>query len=346
MKVKISKNLTFSYKERPKIIAEISGNHNGSKKKFLKLIKESIISGADLIKIQTYEPVDITINSKSSKFKIKEGIWKGKYLWDLYQKAHTPFKWHKDAFKLANKYKKILFSSPFSCRAVDLLEKNKVKLYKIASFEINDHHLIDYIASKKKPIIFSTGVASLEEIKKAIKIINKYHNKIIIFHCVSDYPTALKNTNLNRINLLKKTFKKQLIGLSDHTNEIYSSVASIPLGVVAIEKHFNIKSRTKTVDSDFSINSKQLKDLKDRINDIFLSTKLKKKITINNQSEILKRSLFASKDLKKGAKITKNDITTLRPKIGISAEYFYKVIGKKIKRKILKDEPIYKRDLL
>lgn len=345
MKVKISKNLIFSYRDRPKIIAEISGNHNGSKKKFLKLIEHSIKSGADLIKIQTYEPADITINTKSDKFKIKKGIWKGKYLWDIYQKAHTPFKWHKEAFKLAKKNNKILFSSPFSLRGVDLLESLGVKLYKIASFEINDFRLIDYIASKKKPIIFSTGVASLNDIKKAIKIINKYHNKIVILHCVSNYPTELINTNLKKINELKKIFKNQLVGLSDHTNNIYSSIASVPLGVVAIEKHYNLDNKTKTIDSDFSINSDQLKKLSKITKDVYLSLNSKVK-KINKQSEYLKRSLFAIKDIKKGSILTKNNISTFRPQIGISAENFNKVLGKKIKKDISKLTPIFKKNLI
>ena len=148
--IKINKKNKFSYKNPPIIIAEISGNHNGSKSRFLKLIEKACKSGADLIKIQTYEPDDITLNSKSNKFKIQNGIWRGKDLYTLYKKACTPYDWHKDAFKIAKKYKKIIFSSPFSKKAVDFLENLNVPLYKIASFEITDYALIDYIASKKK----------------------------------------------------------------------------------------------------------------------------------------------------------------------------------------------------
>ena len=202
--IKITKNFKLDYNEAPKIIAEISGNHNGSKSRFLKLIEKACKSGADLIKIQTYEPDDITLNSKSNKFKIQNGIWRGKDLYTLYKKACTPYDWHKDAFKIAKKHKKIIFSSPFSKKAVDFLENLNVPLYKIASFEITDYALIDYIASKKKPIIMSTGMASLKEIKSAIKIIEKYHKKIIILHCVSNYPTEIEDTNLNRINFLKR----------------------------------------------------------------------------------------------------------------------------------------------
>ena len=154
MKIKISKNLEIGDKRRPIIVAEISGNHKGQKSKFLKLIKSAVINGADMVKIQTYSPEDITMNKKEPKFMIKDGIWKKKYLWDLYKKAHTPYSWHKDAFQLAKKLKTILFSSPFSKKSVDFLEKLNVKLYKLASFELTDLSLIDYIA-RKKPIIIS-----------------------------------------------------------------------------------------------------------------------------------------------------------------------------------------------
>ncbi len=198
-KIKINKSLKFDINDRPLIIAEISGNHNGSKKKFLNLIKEAHKAGADLIKIQTYEPSDITIKSSKKKFFIKSGLWKKKNLWNLYKKAHTPFSWHKDAFKLAKKLKATLFSSPFSERAVDLLEKHNVSLYKLASLEITDFNLVKKIAKTKKPIIISTGAATFKEINDCLNLIKKYHKKIIILHCVSDYPTLNENADIQRI---------------------------------------------------------------------------------------------------------------------------------------------------
>ena len=275
--IRLNNKISFGLKRSPLIIAEISGNHRGDKKRFLKLIDSAFNNGADLVKIQTYEPKDITLNSKSDHFKIKNGIWKNSYFWDLYKKACTPFSWHKDAFQVAKKHKKVLFSSPFSLRAVDLLEKFNVPLYKIASFEITDYNLIKYIASKNKPIIISTGMASINEIRDAIKLIEKYHQKIIILHCVSNYPTELKDTNLIKINLLKKEFRKYLVGLSDHTDNIVSSLASIPLGVVAIEKHYNLDNK-KTPDHKFSIGPKMMKDLKKFSLEIFLKVQTKIKI--------------------------------------------------------------------
>ncbi len=341
--IKINKKIQFSYKKPPLIIAEISGNHSGNKKKFLKLVNIACKSGADLIKIQTYEPEDITIKEKNSYFKINKGIWKNKYLWDIYSKACTPFKWHKEAFRIAKKNKKIIFSSPFSKRAVDLLEALGNQIYKIASFEITDLNLINYIASKKKPIIISTGTANIFEIKTAIKTIEKYHKKIIILHCVSNYPTKLEDTNLNRINKLKKIFKNYMIGLSDHTNNIYSSIAAVPIGVAVIEKHFKLDKK-RTLDSDFSIKPNELKKLKEITVKIYKG--LNKEKTYVSKNLKLRRSIFANKLIKKNEKITKDNISCFRPEIGIGAKDFYKILGKKVKKNIYKNKPIFFRDLV
>ena len=338
------KNLSFTYKKPPLIIAEISGNHNGNKSRFLKLIEKACKSGADLIKIQTYEPDDITLKSKDPHFKIKDGVWKGKYLHSLYKKACTPYKWHQSAFKIAKKYKKIIFSSPFSIKAVNFLEKLNVPIYKIASFEITDYNLINYIASKRKPIIISTGMATLKEIKNAINIIEKHHKKIIILHCVSDYPTKTEDANLDRINFLKHKFKNYKIGLSDHTNDIFTSIASIPLGICAIEKHVNI-DKIKTPDSSFSIDPDKLNDLKQISRKIFLSFN-KKKIKNNIIKNIkFRRSIFAKRDIKKNEKIIPQNIISLRPLVGLGSENYFKIIGKKTKRNINKNSPIFFYDL-
>tara|TARA_Y100001970_G_scaffold290626_1_gene425056 strand:- start:243 stop:1277 length:1035 start_codon:yes stop_codon:yes gene_type:complete len=343
MKIKIRNSIEFNNNSKPLIIAEISGNHSGNKKKFLNLIKEAYNAGADLVKIQTYEPKDITINSNSKPFIIKKGIWKNKSLWKIYKSAQTPFAWHKDAFKLANKMNKILFSSPFSIRAVDLLEKMKVPIYKVSSFEITDLKLINYIARKKKPIIISTGMAEMSEIRTAIKEINKFHKKIIILHCVSDYPTTLKNTELYKIKELKKTFKDYLIGISDHTEGNTSSLIASTFGIVAIEKHFKLNSKEKTIDSKFSIDTKQLKKLKNNLNDIFYSLKKRKKRS--KKMIYVRRSIFSKKNIKKGEKLSIENIETFRPKIGICASEFFKILGKKSKRNIKALRPIFKTDL-
>tara|TARA_E500000178_G_C17012567_1_gene751270 strand:+ start:1195 stop:2235 length:1041 start_codon:yes stop_codon:yes gene_type:complete len=327
------------------IIAEISGNHNGNKRLFLNLVKSAFKNGADMVKIQTYEPKDITLNDKNSQFRIKKGIWKNKYLWDLYKKAHTPYSWHHDAFKIAKKNEKILFSSPFSLRAVDFLEKFNVPLYKIASFEITDLKLVDYIAKKKKPIIMSTGMSSYKEIDKAIGTIQKYHTKIIILHCVSKYPTNLKNTNLKKFQEMKKKYKKYLVGVSDHTNGITSSIASFVMGAKIIEKHYKINNRLLTTDSKFSITPVQLRELKNKINNLWFSITKKNPDKIENSSKKLRRSIFVTKYIKKNEKITIKNIDTLRPKIGICASEYFKVIGKKVKKNISPGTPLKKNML-
>ena len=336
-----NKDINFDY-TRPLLIAEISGNHMGARERFLKLVESACKNGADLVKIQTYEPIDITLNSKDKRFKIKKGLWKDNFLWDLYKRAHTPFKWHEAAFKIAKKYKKQIFSSPFSKRGVDLLEKLNVKVYKIASFEITDMKLINYIASKKKPIIISTGMASIKEIKSAIREINKFHDKIVILHCVSEYPTKLEDINLKRISYLKKIFKKYKIGLSDHTDNIYSSIAAHSYGIAVIEKHFNLDKK-KTSDSDFSITPHQLSELSKVIKNLSIS-KLKTKNKNGNLIR-LRRSIFSSKDINKNELINKDNIETFRPKIGVCASKYFEIIGKKAKKNIKKNSPIFFKDL-
>jgi len=340
--VKLNNKLLINKNKRPLIIAEISGNHAGNKKRFLDLIKSAFVNGADLVKIQTYEPIDITLKKKDKKFKILTGAWKDMYLWDLYQKACTPFRWHKEAFKIAKKFNKKIFSSPFSIRAVNHLEELKCPIYKIASFEITDFKLIDYIASKKKKIILSTGMSTISEIKNAIKVINKFHNNIAILHCVSNYPTEIKDINLKKILHLKKIFPKYEVGLSDHTNGISTSIIASYLGISYIEKHFNLDDM-KTADSSFSLKPNQLKELSETVR--YLFDKSKKNNPLQRKNLFLRRSIFSKKNIKKNEKISINNIDTFRPSIGICASKFFKILNKKAKRNIKKNEPIFYSDI-
>ena len=340
--IKINSKLNFSYYERPKIIAEISGNHKGS----FALLKKHLLSakknGADLVKIQTYEPKDITFKKVNKYFSLKNGIWKKMNLWKLYKKACTPLDWHKEIFKIARDKNICLFSSPFSLRAVDLLEKMNVKLYKIASIEITDLKLIDRVAQTKKPIILSTGISSLSEINLAIKTIKKYHKKIILLHCVSGYPTKIEFANIDRINELKKYYKKCLIGLSDHTKDIASSLSASAKNIVAIEKHFKL-NKINSVDSKFSITENELLELRSLSEKIFLSLKQKTRLNKDElENKFLRRSIYVTKDLKKGEKISKENIETLRPKIGICASKYFRILGKKLKKDIKKNTPLKK----
>lgn len=342
MKFNLKKYFTQKKIFKPLIIAEISANHCGKKSLFLKTIKSAAKNGADLIKIQTYEPKDITIN-KSNKIK----GWDKNKIWELYSKAQTPFKWHEDAFKLAKKIDIEIFSTPFSERSVDFLKKFNVKLYKISSFEITDFKLIRKIAMTKKPVIVSTGMASLDEIRDCVREIKKYHSKIILLHCVSGYPTSESEANLNKIINLKKKFKSFNIGLSDHTNDITSSIASMALGVSVIEKHFILSKRLKSLDKEFSILPYQLKKLSEYSNKVFLTLGDGKfKIRKEEKNSIrFRRSIFSTKNIAKGELLNEKNISTFRPKIGIDAKNYFKIIGKKSNKNIKAFKPIFKNDL-
>tara|TARA_B100000686_G_scaffold351255_1_gene449464 strand:+ start:1465 stop:2511 length:1047 start_codon:yes stop_codon:yes gene_type:complete len=347
MSIKINRKISISNNTAPIIVAEISGNHCGKKSLLLKHIKIAAKSGADMVKIQTYEPSDITIKQKNKKFIIKKGIWKNKYLWDLYKSAHTPYAWHHDAFKLAKKLNITLFSTPFSKKAVDFLEKFNVPIYKISSFEITDLDLINHIAKKNKPIILSTGMATLGEIKKAINIIEKHHKKIIILYCVSGYPTKEVDANIITIKKFSSIFKNYTIGLSDHTKGIYSSLTATALGVKVIEKHFILSNKLKSLDKTFSIEPKEMLQLKEMTKKVYQS--LGKTIIGPKKNEIdslkLRRSIFAIQTIKKGEKFSKKNIANFRPKIGICASKFFEILNKKTKKNIKKNEPLYYSDL-
>ena len=240
-----------------------------------------------------------------------------------------------------------MFSSPFSERAVDFLSSLGVKIFKIASFEITDLKLVDKIAKTKKPLIISTGMASVKEIDTCIKTVNKYHNKIALLHCVSGYPTPENQANLKRILTLQKKFKKFNIGLSDHTSDIHTSLASIPYGAMFIEKHFILSKKLNSLDNKFSIDPKKLKELVRVSRVIFNSLgdgnfKLQK-----NEKDSLKfrRSIFSIKKIKKGEKLSKKNISTFRPKIGIDSKFYFKVIGKVAKKDMPNFSPIFFKNI-
>ena len=332
MRINLNKKLKIGNNQRTLIIAEVSANHCGSKKNFINHILKAKEYGADLIKIQTYEPEDMVVNKK---FQIKKGLWKGKNLWNLYKKAQTPFDWHYDAFKVAKKNGIELFSTPFSLRALKFLNNFKPNIYKIASFELTDHRLVTEIAKKKKPIIMSTGLSSISEINAALKIIRRYHNKIILLYCVSGYPTPLEDINFKNIEKIKTKTKVELIGFSDHTKGIDASVASLSHKVKLIEKHFTIKRNTSSPDSLFSITPNELKNLKEmtvKMDKIYNSKK--RNPVSENSSKIFRRSVYATKHIKKNEKLSEKNIACFRPKVGIGAENYFNLLGKKSKKNI------------
>ena len=329
--IKINNKLKINKNSKPLIIAEVSANHCGSKKKFLNHIIAAKKNGADLVKIQTYEADDMLVNKK---FIIKKGLWKNKNLWKLYQQAKTPYEWHHDAFRIAKKKNIELFSTPFSVKSLNFLKKFKPNVFKIASFELTDLNLISEVAKLKKPIILSTGLANILEINNAVKVINKWHNKIILMYCVSSYPAKLEEIDFNKIEYLKKKTAIKNIGFSDHTKGISAAIASISNGARIVEKHFKLNGRNNSPDESFSINENELKKLRIEFDNLYKINSKTQNLEKKN-SLFFRRSIYAIKNINKGDIFSKKNIGCFRPFVGLCASNYFKLIGKKSKKNIL-----------
>ena len=328
----------------PFFVAEISANHNGSLVNAKKLIKIAKKFGADAVKLQTYTPHTLTVKSDKPDFKIRGGLWNGKTLWDLYEKAQTPFEWHKQLFAYAKKLKITCFSTPFDESAVDLLESLNCQIYKVASFEINHIPLIKKIAKLKKPIIISTGMANLKEIDMAYQTAKRNGAKeITLLYCVSNYPSKFSDYNFNNINILKKKYNCK-IGFSDHSTDNKVVAAAIAAGAEVIEKHIALEGQKKGFDLAFSLKGKEIKDYVQVIKDTSLM--MGKKIFFisksQNQSLQFRRSIYAVSDIKKGEIFTKKNIKVIRPGFGIHPVYFEKLINKKSPFGIKRETPLDK----
>ncbi len=323
-------------------IAEISANHCGDFNLAKKLIKCAYVNGADAVKLQTYTADTMTVKSNKNYFKIKEGLWKGYKLWDLYDKAHTPLKWHKKLFKYGRSLGIKVFSTPFDDTAVDFLEKLNCPIYKIASFEMTDLNLVRKVAITKKPIIISTGMANLKEIETTVKIARKNGAKdITLLYCVSNYPSSINDFNLNNIKILKDKFKCT-VGISDHSKDNRVAIASVASGARVIEKHIALDNQKIGFDIDFSLKGKEIKKFK---NDIDVALKLLGKNVFfrnksENKSKIFRRSIFTTKDIRKGEKFTKDNIRVIRPGFGLEPKYYNTILNKKSPSNILKNEPL------
>ena len=323
-------------------IAEISANHCGNFYLAKKLIKCAKINGADAVKLQTYTADTMTINSKKKYFKIKEGLWKGFTLWDLYNKAHTPLEWHKKLFNYGKSQGIKVFSTPFDETAVDFLEKLNCPIYKIASFEMTDLNLVAKVAKTKKPMIISTGMANLKEIEMTVKIAKKNGAKdITLLYCVSNYPSSVEDFNLKNIEILKKKFKCK-VGISDHSTDNRVAIASIINGAEVIEKHIALENQKKGFDIKFSLKGKQISQLREDIDVAFnlIGKNLFLRKKSENKSKIFRRSIFSTKDIKKGTKFSKYNIRVIRPGYGIPPKYYNKLLTKKSPFNIKKEEPI------
>jgi len=334
---------SFENLESTFVIAELSANHNGSFEVAKNTIKAAKKAGADAIKLQTYTADTITIKSKMKDFVIKsDSIWDGKYLHELYQEAYTPWEWHEELYKIAHDEGLICFSSPFDKTAVDFLEKINNPIYKIASFEITDIPLIKYIASKGKPIILSTGIASLSDIELAINTIrNEGNNQIALLKCTSSYPTTEEEANLIMIKEFIDRFKITT-GLSDHTLGINAPIMAVTLGAKIIEKHFIIDKSIGGPDSSFSLDQSEFALMVEAIR---RTEKMLGNVSykLSNQQKLSKqfsRSLYVTEDIKKGEKFTKNNIRVIRPGYGLPPKYYEKILNKKSPVNISKNEPL------
>ena len=328
--------------EPPYIIAEISANHNGSLERCKDSIRVAKECGVNAIKIQTYNADTMTIDCNKSDFIVKGGLWDGYKLYDLYKEAHTPFEWHSELFRYANELGVTLFSTPFDESAVDLLESLNAPAYKIASFEITDLPLINYVAKRKKPMLISTGMATEDEISEALEAAKSGGcNAILLFHCISSYPAPINEANLNKILNIKNKFNV-CVGLSDHTMGNTATIAAVTLGACAIEKHFTISRSEKGPDSDFSIEPDELKKLISDANDAWsaLGDLSFSRPKSESNSRIFRRSIYFVKDLKAGDSISSGDIRRIRPGFGLPSKFFEKLIGKKLKKDISRGDPV------
>lgn len=314
----------------PYIVAELSANHNGNVETARKIIEAAKQSGADAIKVQTYTADTLTIDCDHEDFRIHGGLWDGRTLYDLYEEAHMPWEWHQPLFEHARELGITIFSSPFDSTAVDLLEDLNTPAYKIASFELVDLPLIKYVSSTGKPMILSTGMANVEEIQEAIVTAREGGCKeLAILHCVSGYPAPAEDYNLRVIPDMIERFGL-VTGLSDHTLNNTTAIASIAMGVSIIEKHFTLDRRSGGPDDSFSLEPHELKQLCEDSKTVWSSlgemNYERKKSEEGNA--IFRRSLYVVKDIKAGESISKENVKSIRPGFGLAPKLFEQVIGR------------------
>ena len=324
------------------IIAEMSANHLQDFDVAIKTIKAMKEAGADAIKFQTYTPDTITIDCDNEYFQIKQGtIWDGQVLYNLYETAYTPWDWQPELKKIAEEMGLIVFSSPFDKTSVDFLEEMDVPAYKIASFEITDIPLIEYVASKGKPIIISTGIASMEDIDLAIQTcLDAGNDQIALLKCTSSYPSPLDEINLNTIPDMIERFDC-VIGLSDHTLGGEVSTAAVALGANIIEKHFILDRNMGGPDSEFSMEPDEFKQMVDSIRNVekalgSVSYELSDKMKSNRE---FSRSLFVVCDMKENEVITEDNVRSIRPGFGLHTKYLKDILGKKVNQDLKKGKP-------
>ena len=324
----------------PFIIAEMSGNHNQSLDQALKIVETAAESGAHALKLQTYTADTITLDIKDGEFFIEEknNLWKGKSLYELYQEACTPWEWHEPIMQRARKLNILCFSTPFDDTAVDFLEELDVPAYKIASPEIIHQPLIKKVASTGKPMIISTGMASVAEIDEAVRAVRKAGcEQFVLLKCTSSYPSSPENSNVLTISHMRQLFKCE-VGLSDHTMGVGVAVAAVAHGATVIEKHFTLRRADGGVDSAFSLEPEEMKALVIETERAWRSLgKVNYGPTeAEKASMVFRRSLYIAKDMIKGDVLTEKNLCIIRPGLGLPPKYFEVLLGKKVNRDVKK----------
>ena len=326
----------------PYIIAELSANHNGSIDKALASIKMAKDMGADAVKIQTYTADTMTIDSNLSDFTISGGLWDGYNLYQLYQEAHTPFEWHQQLFDYANELGITLFSTPFDESAVDLLESLNAPAYKIASFELTDLPLIQYVASKGKPMIMSTGMANLDEISQALQCaMESGCSELVLLHCISAYPAPAEESNLKTITDLAEKFGC-LVGLSDHTIGPMVPIVATALGATVIEKHVTLSRQDKGPDSEFSLEPEELRELCQQAKLAWqtLGSAGYERKPAEEANARFRRSIYFVEDIEENTVITSQHIRRIRPGFGLPPKHYEQLLGMKTAKAISRGEPV------
>ena len=324
------------------IIAEVSANHGQDFDRAVELVRKAKECGADAVKFQAYTPDTLTIDADNEYFRIKHPQWGGQTLYELYKKAYTPWEWFKELKKIAEDTGIIFLCTAFDKTSVDMLEELDICAHKIASFELVDLSLIEYAAKKGKPLIMSTGMTDIDEIREAVDTAKKSGaEEIILLKCVSSYPAEPQEMNLRTIPDMKDRFNCP-VGLSDHSLGIGASVCAVVLGAAIIEKHFTLSRKTKTPDSFFSLEPQELMDL---VGNIRIAEKALGKVHYGLTNEekkcsVFRRSLFVVKDVKAGEKVSNENIRSIRPGCGLPTKYIEKVIGRTFKKDLSKGTPL------
>lgn len=327
---------------KPFIIAEMSGNHNQSLERALAIVDAAAEAGADAIKLQTYTADTMTLPGAYT-IEDENSLWKGRELYDLYQEAYTPWEWHQPIFNRAKEHGIIAFSSPFDETAVDFLEELDAPAYKIASFENTDHPLIRKVAATGKPVIVSTGAATIAELDEAVQVLRKAGcENFILLKCTSTYPATPQNTNLATIPHMRDLFNVQ-VGLSDHTMGVGAAVAAVALGATVIEKHFTLSRADGGVDAAFSLEPLELKSL------VVESERAWQALgqvqygvqRAEEKSLLFKRSVYACRDIAAGENLTKENLRVIRPGLGLAPKHYDKLLGMQAKQAIKAGTPLH-----